>query len=87
LILQRNTKSTACPPNKPQIVDVPKANYIAVRGQGDPDEDGGTYKKAVRIIFAAAYTLKMGCKSDYKFDPLLQANASRIKPYFILDFS
>lgn len=86
MILQRNTKSTACPPNKPQIVNVPKANYIAVRGQGDPDEDGGTYKKAVRIMFAAAYTLKMSCKSGCKIEPLLRANAARIKPYFI-DFS
>ena len=26
------------PKNKPQIVTVPPANYIAVRGKGDPNE-------------------------------------------------
>lgn len=26
------------PKNKPEIVDVPKANYIAVRGKGDLNE-------------------------------------------------
>lgn len=26
--------------NKPQIVDVPEMNYIAVRGTGDPNQEG-----------------------------------------------
>ena len=29
------------PKNKPEIVNVPKANYIAVRGKGNPNEEGG----------------------------------------------
>jgi hypothetical protein len=37
------------PKNKPQIVDVPKANYIAVRGTGNPNEEGGAYQKAINI--------------------------------------
>ncbi|MDO4513628.1 MAG: GyrI-like domain-containing protein [Lachnospiraceae bacterium] len=28
------------PKNKPEIVQIPKANYIAVRGEGDPNEEG-----------------------------------------------
>ena len=31
--------------NKPQIVDVPRANYIAVRGKGDPNEESGEYQQ------------------------------------------
>lgn len=31
------------PKRTPQIVTVPKANYIAVPGQGDPNEEGGVY--------------------------------------------
>ena len=31
------------PKAKPEIVTVPRANYIAVRGQGDPNEEGGAY--------------------------------------------
>ena len=53
------------PKNKPEIVTVPKVNYIAVRGKGNPNEEGGEYKQAVGILYAIAYTLKMSYKSDY----------------------
>ncbi len=54
------------PKNKPAIVEVPKANYIAVRGKGDPNEEGGAYKQAIGVLYAVAYTLKMSYKTDYK---------------------
>ena len=54
------------PNNKPEIVSVPPANYIAVRGSGDPNEEGGAYQKAVGILYAVAYTLKMSYKTDYR---------------------
>lgn len=56
------------PKDKPQIVQVPKANYIAVRGEGDPNEESGAYKQAVGILYAVAYTLKMSHKSDHKIE-------------------
>lgn len=54
------------PKNKPEIVEVPKANYIAVRGKGDPNEEGGAYKQAISVLYAVAYTLRMSYKTDYK---------------------
>ena len=54
------------PKNKPEIVDVPKANYIAVRGKGDPNEEGGAYKQAISVLYAVAYTLRMSYNTDYK---------------------
>ena len=54
--------------NKPQIVDVPRANYIAVRGKGDPNEENGAYQKAISVLYAVAYTLKMSYKTDYRID-------------------
>lgn len=56
------------PKNKPEIVDVPKANYIAVRGQGDPNEEDGAYQRAISVLYAIAYTLKMSYKTDYKIE-------------------
>lgn len=56
------------PKNKPNIVDVPKAGYIAVRGRGDPNEEGGEYKRALNVLYAVAYTLKMSYKTDHKID-------------------
>ena len=56
------------PKDTPEIVTVPKANYIAVRGKGNPNEEGGAYQQAVGILYAVAYTLKMSYKSDYKME-------------------
>ena len=56
------------PKNKPEIVSVPKANYIAVRGKGDPNEEGGAYQQAIGVLYAVAYTLKMSYKTDYKIE-------------------
>ena len=56
------------PKNRPEIVAVPSANYIAVRGSGDPNEEGGAYKQAIGILYAVAYTLKMSYKTDHHID-------------------
>lgn len=65
---KKEYKEFYLPKNKPQIVNVPKANYIAIRGQGNPNEEGGAYKQPIGILYAIAYTLKMSYKTDYKID-------------------
>ena len=54
------------PKNAPEIVTVPSANFIAVRGQGDPNEPDGAYQRALGVLYAVAYTLKMSYKTDYR---------------------
>ena len=56
------------PKNKPVVVNVPEANYIAVRGKGNPNEEDGAYQQAIRVLYAIAYTLKMSYKTDYKIE-------------------
>jgi hypothetical protein len=56
------------PKNKPEIVTVPPANYIAVRGTGDPNEEGGAYQQAIAVLYAVAYTLKMSYKTDRRIE-------------------
>lgn len=56
------------PKNKPEIVNVPKAHYIAVRGKGDPNKEGGAYQQAIGVLYAVAYTLKMSYKTDYQIE-------------------
>lgn len=56
------------PKTRPEIVDVPKAHYIAVRGTGDPNEEGGAYQQAISVLYAVAYTLKMSHKTDHRID-------------------
>ena len=56
------------PKNRPGIVTVPKANYIAVRGSGDPNETDGAYQQAISVLYAVAYTLKMCYKTDHRIE-------------------
>ena len=65
---KKEYKEFYMPKNKPEIVNVPKANYIAVRGKGDPNEVNGDYQKAISVLYAVAYTLKMSYKTDYKIE-------------------
>ncbi len=65
---KKEFKEFYLPKNKPEIVTVPKMNYIAVRGKGNPNEEGGAYQQAVGVLYAVSYTLRMSYKSDYKID-------------------
>lgn len=65
---KREYKEFYMPKNKPEIVTVPKANYIAVRGEGDPNEDGGAYQAAIGVLYSVAYTLKMSYKTEHKIE-------------------
>lgn len=56
------------PKNTPQIITVPPMNYIAVRGKGDPNEEGGAYQAAIGVLYAIAYTIKMSKKGDHRIE-------------------
>lgn len=65
---KKEYKEFYMPKNKPEIVTVPAMNYIAVRGKGDPNEKDGAYQKAIGILYAIAYTIKMSYKGSHKID-------------------
>lgn len=65
---KKEYKEFYMPKNKPQIVEIPRANYIAVRGKGDPNDEHGTYKQAIGVLYAISYTLKMSYKTNYKIN-------------------
>ena len=63
---KKEYKEFYMPKNKPEIVTIPKANYIAVRGKGNPNDENGAYQQAIGVLYSVAYTLKMSYKTDYK---------------------
>ena len=67
---KKEYKELYMPRNKPEIVTAPKANYIAVRGKGNPNEEGGAYQLAVSVLYAVAYTLRMSHKTDHRMEGL-----------------
>ena len=56
------------PKNRPGIVTVPSMNYIAVRGQGDPNREDGEYKQAIGLLYGIAFTIKMSKMGDHRID-------------------
>ena len=74
---KKEYKEFYMPKKTPAIVTVPKMNYIAVRGSGDPNAEDGDYKKAIGLLYAIAFTIKMSKKGhqmegyfDYVVPPL-----------------
>lgn len=82
---KREYKEFYMPKNKPEIVTVPKANYIAVRGKGDPNEEGGAYKYAIGVLYAVAYTLKMSDKTDYRIEGFFQYVVPPLEGFWWMD--
>ena len=56
------------PKSVPSIVTVPKMNYIAVRGSGDPNVEGSAYKESIGLLYGIAFTIKMSKMGDHRID-------------------
>ena len=63
---KKEYKEFYMPPQKPAIVEIPKMNFIAVSGKGNPNVEDGEYSKAMNLLYGIAYTLKMSYKNDHK---------------------
>lgn len=65
---KKEYKECYLPKNQPQIIQVPNINYLAVRGKGDPNLEGGAYQQAIGVLYAVAYTLKMSSKTGHTME-------------------
>ena len=65
---KKEQKQFYLPPKKPHIVDVPSMNYIAVSGNGNPNEKEGEYQMAIQLLYAVAFTIKMSKKGSYHIE-------------------
>ncbi|HHZ01606.1 MAG TPA: transcriptional regulator [Tissierellia bacterium] len=65
---KKEYKEFYMPKTKPSIVNIPKMNFIAVRGKGNPNDEKGEYRKSIELLYGIAYTIKMSYKGSYKID-------------------
>ena len=65
---KKEYKEFYLPPRKPQIVEVPEMNFLAVRGMGDPNEEEGDYKAAIGLLYSIAYTIKMSKMGKHRIE-------------------
>ena len=62
---KKEYKEFYMPKNKPGIIEIPKMNYIAVRGKGNPNEENGEYKTSIGLLYGIAFTIKMSYKGAH----------------------
>ncbi|MDE6214027.1 MAG: GyrI-like domain-containing protein, partial [Lachnospiraceae bacterium] len=65
---KKEYKEFYLPKAKPEIVTVPKMNYLAVRGSGDPNVEGGEYKESIGLLYGVAFTIKMSKKGSHQIE-------------------
>ncbi|SCY74605.1 GyrI-like domain-containing protein [Butyrivibrio sp. INlla14] len=65
---KKEYKEFYMPGNKPSIVTVPRMNYIAVRGKGDPNAEDSEYKATIGLLYGIAFTIKMSKKGNHQIE-------------------
>ncbi len=63
---KKEYKEFYLPQREPSIVEIPKMNYLAIRGKGNPNEENGEYKATIELLYTIAFTIKMSYKGDHK---------------------
>ncbi|MBU9728189.1 GyrI-like domain-containing protein [Diplocloster modestus] len=82
---KKEYKEFYLPKNKPEIIEIPSMNFIAVRGQGDPNEPDGEYKASIGLLYGIAFTLKMSPKGDYKIDGYFDYKVPPLEGFWWMD--
>jgi hypothetical protein len=75
---RKEYKELYLPKTVPAIINVPEITFVAVDGKGDPNDKNGEYGKAIELLYAIQYTIKMSKKKqntpegyfDYVVPPL-----------------
>ncbi|MDY5968902.1 MAG: GyrI-like domain-containing protein [Bacteroidales bacterium] len=65
---KKEYKEFYMPAKTPSIVEVPRLNYLAVRGKGDPNDEKGEFAAAVEMLYGVAYTIKMSVRGAHKME-------------------
>ncbi|MCR5675324.1 MAG: GyrI-like domain-containing protein [Lachnospiraceae bacterium] len=82
---KKEYKEFYMPKTEPSIVTIPKMNYIAIRGQGDPNDEDGDYKEAIGLLYAIAFTIKMSKKSDHRIEGYFEYVVPPLEGFWFMD--
>jgi len=62
---KKEYKDLYLPKTTPTILDVGEIQFVAIEGRGNPNEEGGEYQRAIEVLYAILYTIKMSKKGNY----------------------
>ena len=79
---KKEQKELYQPKTAPALVHVPKMNYLAVRGKGDPNDPDGEYARSIPLLYGVAYTLKMSPKAGHVIDGFFDYTVPPLKGFW-----
>ena len=82
---KKQFKEFYLPPATPGIVTVPAANFLCVRGAGDPNEEDGAYANAIGLLYGVAYTIKMSSKAGHAIDGYFEYVVPPLEGFWWID--
>ncbi len=65
---KKEYKEFYLPKSKPTIIEIPKMNYIGIKGKGNPNEENSEYKQSIGLLYSIAFTIKMSYKTSHKIE-------------------
>ena len=82
---KKEYKEYYLPPTKPGIVQVPAMNFVAVRGQGDPNQEDGAYQDAIGLLYGIAFTIKMSSKAGHAMEGYFEYVVPPLEGFWWID--
>jgi hypothetical protein len=82
---KKEYKEFYLPKNKPEIVDIPPMNFVAVRGTGNPNKPDGAYQKAMGLLYGLSFTIKMSYKGPYQIDGFFEYVVPPLEGFWWMD--
>lgn len=82
---KKEYKEYYLPKNKPNIIDIPSMNFVAVRGEGNPNAEDGDYQRAIGLLYGIAFTIKMSYKGSHKIDGFFEYVVPPLEGFWWMD--
>lgn len=82
---KKEYKEYYLPPTKSSIVQVPAMNFVAVRGQGDPNQEDGAYQDAIGLLYGIAFTIKMSPKAGHAMEGYFEYVVPPLEGFWWID--
>ena len=83
---KKSIKSSICRLKSQASLTIPPMKFLAVRGCGDPNKEGGDYKNAIGLLYSIAFTIKISKTGSHKLEgyfdyvvpPLLKVSGGKM---------
>lgn len=82
---KKEYKEYYLPKNKPNIIEIPSMNFVAVRGKGNPNAEDGDYQKAIGLLYGIAFTIKMSYKGSHRIDGFFEYVVPPLEGFWWMD--